>query len=67
MKATGCRFDSATHVWRRVRVGGARHGSTGRAVAAQVLSEKGDDPGWAGWAKHGPRAGRTSGEKKEVN
>jgi hypothetical protein len=30
MKATGCRFDSATQARRRVTVGGARCGGTGR-------------------------------------
>jgi hypothetical protein len=29
MKATRCRFDSATRAQRRVTVGGARHGGTG--------------------------------------
>jgi hypothetical protein len=54
MKATGCRFDSATHARRRVTVGGASRSGAGRAVAARVLFEEGDDPRvcWVGqkWA-----------------
>jgi hypothetical protein len=44
MKATRCRFDSATRVRRRVAIGDARRGGAGWAVAAQVLPKEGDDP-----------------------
>jgi hypothetical protein len=59
MKETGCRFDSATHAWRRVTVGGARRGGAGWGGGGSgVVWGKGWPPGGLVGLKMGRELGR---------
>jgi hypothetical protein len=59
MKATECRFDSATRVWRRVTVGGARRGGAGGGGGGSgVVRGRGWPPGGLAGLKMGRELGR---------
>jgi hypothetical protein len=58
MKATGCRFDSATHMRRRVSVGGVRCSDAGRGGGSSGLVR---GRGWPPGGMAGPKMGHELG------